>query len=834
MYKDKEILVVEDEVLNTEFIISGLKKYGYTRFTSVTSARAALEKLQTEHYDVALLDITLERIYSGIYLAREIDRLYKIPIVFISGRADAEMVERIEKTNLFGVLFKPFKIQALQLMVKAALTNSTLIKRKQETADQIQEQVRRLNVFFDISKMATEEKTVQGVLKKALEIIPRSFKNSEKITLRITYQKQVYQSINFKKTRWVLSSSFSHDKDSLVEMYLDIPDYTGVFPFDIEDIETFNSVIKELSAILEKSEADQQLTKELQSQKFINAILQDILGTSKNSIPDFVRKFIQRMTSVFRLSTVHILTFYIGEGKIRRYSFKSAGSNPCVFSPAIVKKLYECLRMSDPSIVQFSSSMKTSPCSHYAELLAECDDLRSFFILPIRARASLLAAILVDSGSIPPGSFPISDTETLIKFFVLGIHRILREKKLNMYHEAIEQNPASVVITDTEGNITFVNPAFLYITGYRNEEVIGQNPRVLKSGEQPKEFYKELWNTILNGKVWRGQFHNKKKDGTLYWESASISPISEADGTITGFIAVKEDITSQVEAEEELKRINTQLKETQSSLVMEEKLASIGRLAAGVAHEINNPIGFVSSNFRTIKRYYEKYSIFINELKNLESPTMEQINSLMEKNKLDTIQEDMNDLLSESEEGFERVINIVNSLRNFSRVDQVDDKVKYQINDGIATTLTVAKNQIKYKADVETQFGDVPSIYCNSSQINQVILNIIINSVQAIESENKGERGTITIRTFSEGGFVCCKIEDNGPGIPDTVLPDIFEPFFTTKPVGEGTGLGLNISYDIIVNKHGGELTAGNNPSGGAYFLIKLPIGKEEKVNGTN
>lgn len=829
MHKDAEILVVEDEVLNAQFIIAGLKKYGYTRFTSVTSAQAAFEKLETEHYDIALLDITLERIYSGIFLAREINRLYRIPVVFISGRADAKMVELIEKTPMFGVLFKPFKIQALQLIVKAALTNAALLKKEQETTDQIQEQIQRLNVFFDLSKMATEEKTVRGVAEKALELIPRSFKNAEHISLRIRYNNQIYQSADFKETKWVLSSSLPEDPGSMVEMYLDIPDYTEGFPFSLQDVETFNSVIKELSVILTKVQTDQHLAEDLRSQEFTNVVLQDVLDTSKNSIPGFIQSFMQRMASVLGLSTVHILTFYISEGKIRRYSLKPAVSDPCIFSPGIIKKFYECLRKSDPSIIKLSPSIQPFPCEHYQELLAECAGLKDLVILPVRARSSLLAAILIDNKAVPDNTVQISDSETLSKIFGLGVHRILREKKLRMYRKAIDQNPASVVITDTEGTITFVNPAFLNITGYRNEEVIGQNPRVLKSGEQPKKFYENLWETILAGKVWRGQFHNRKKDGTLFWESASISPITEAQGTITGFIAVKEDITSRVEAEEELKRINNQLKETQSSLVMEEKLASIGRLAAGVAHEINNPVGFVSSNFRTIKRYYDKYSTFINELKERDSLTKEQIDSLIKKNKLDIIHEDMRDLLSESEDGFERVINIVNNLRNFSRVDQVNDRVKYQINDGITTTLTVAKNQIKYKADIETQFGDVPYIYCNSSQINQVLLNIIVNSVQAIASENKEERGKICIETFSEGEFVCCKIKDNGPGIPESVLPDIFEPFFTTKPVGEGTGLGLNISYDIIVNKHGGELTAGNNPSGGAYFLVKLPINKGKK-----
>ncbi len=159
------------------------------------------------------------------------------------------------------------------------------------------------------------------------------------------------------------------------------------------------------------------------------------------------------------------------------------------------------------------------------------------------------------------------------------------------------------------------------------------------------------------------------------------------------------------------------------------------------------------------------------------------------------------------------------------------------MTEAVSTTLVVAGNQIKHSADVKTHLGKVPYIYCNSSQINQVLLNIVINAVQALgSSENVSghKKGEIDIFTYTEPGYVCCKIADNGPGIPEDVLPNIFEPFFTTKPVGEGTGLGLNISYDIIVNKHSGELLAGNNEKGGAYFIIKLPLeGEEENESST-
>ncbi len=192
--------------------------------------------------------------------------------------------------------------------------------------------------------------------------------------------------------------------------------------------------------------------------------------------------------------------------------------------------------------------------------------------------------------------------------------------------------------------------------------------------------------------------------------------------------------------------------------------------------------------------------------------------------KIDFIMKDMDELLQESYDGFERVINIVNSLRSFSRIDQLKSFVPYDLNDAIKTTLTIARNEIKYSADVECNYGAIPGTMCNSSEINQVILNLLINASQAIKDSGLQGRGKISIKTYQKENNICCEIRDTGPGIPDEVIGNIFDPFFTTKPVGEGTGLGLNISYDIIVKKHNGVLIASNYKNGGAVFTFKLPI----------
>lgn len=273
----------------------------------------------------------------------------------------------------------------------------------------------------------------------------------------------------------------------------------------------------------------------------------------------------------------------------------------------------------------------------------------------------------------------------------------------------------------------------------------------------------------------------------------------------------------------------------QLQVVQSEKLASIGQLAAGVAHEMNTPIGFVACNFETLQGYMTKVlallDIYDQLAQKVESSskeqrlqTLERIKQLKQQMRFDFILKDLEGLFDDSKEGLERVTKIIQNLRDFSRVDQAGDLARYSINEGITATLTVARNAIKYKAEVETELGDVPEILCNSGQINQVFLNILVNAAQAIGSQEREGTGHIAIRTFEADGYVVCEIEDDGPGIPADTLRKVFNPFFTTKPIGKGTGLGLSVSHDIITNKHKGQLLVQSQEGQGTTFTIRLPL----------
>jgi signal transduction histidine kinase len=262
----------------------------------------------------------------------------------------------------------------------------------------------------------------------------------------------------------------------------------------------------------------------------------------------------------------------------------------------------------------------------------------------------------------------------------------------------------------------------------------------------------------------------------------------------------------------------------QEQLMQSEKLASIGQLAAGVAHEINNPIGYVFSNFETLGTYIARMLSMLEAYQQAEasiadSVVREQMRSLREEMDMEFLVEDIPLMMAESREGITRVRKIVQDLKDFSRVDANQEWQWADLHTGIDSTLNIVSNEVKYKADVVKQYGDIPEIECQPSHINQVIMNIVVNGAHAIQ----GERGVITIRTGREGEQVWIEIADTGAGIPKEIQSRIFDPFFTTKPIGSGTGLGLSLSYGII-QKHNGQIEVQSEPGQGTTFRITLPI----------
>ncbi|MDD5760364.1 MAG: response regulator [Desulfobulbaceae bacterium] len=297
------------------------------------------------------------------------------------------------------------------------------------------------------------------------------------------------------------------------------------------------------------------------------------------------------------------------------------------------------------------------------------------------------------------------------------------------------------------------------------------------------------------------------------------------------------DISGQKAAEEQLKKAlgesqrlaaelehaYSDLKTSQAKILQQEKMATIGQLAAGVAHEINNPMGFITSNLNTLVKYLDKLTGFINRqqevvhLLGADSELAKTLHEERKKLKIDIILEDLPYLIDESLDGASRVRTIVQNLKNFSRVNETAMTMA-DLNECIETTLTIVWNELKYKATVEKEYGNLPLTYCNPHQLNQVFMNLLVNAAQAIE-----KKGKIKITTAVEGNWIKTTITDDGTGMTQETSRHIFDPFFTTKEIGKGTGLGLSIVYDIV-KAHNGDISVASKMGEGTTFTVTIPI----------
>ena len=369
---------------------------------------------------------------------------------------------------------------------------------------------------------------------------------------------------------------------------------------------------------------------------------------------------------------------------------------------------------------------------------------------------------------------------------IVGVSRDISERKraeanLQRLATAIEQARETVVITDTEGTIQYANPAFEQITGYTRAEAIGQNPRVLKSGKHDAAFYQQMWNTLRRGEVWHGRFINKKKDGTLYEEDSTISPVRDASGRIVNYIALKLDVTRELAME-------AQLRESQ-------KMEAIGTLAGGVAHEINNPINGIMN-----------YAQLIADELPADSP----------------LQQFSANIIKETN----RVSQVVRNLLSFARQNP-QQRSPANLNDVIKSVLTLVQSVIRHDQitlEVEVPEG-LPQMECRSQQIEQVLLNLLTNARDALNEKypayHEDKIIRVTARLFEQDGarWIRTTVEDHANGIPPGVRDRVLDPFFTDK----GTGLGLSISHGIVKD-HQGELHFETETGRGTRFHMDLPV----------
>lgn len=430
-----------------------------------------------------------------------------------------------------------------------------------------------------------------------------------------------------------------------------------------------------------------------------------------------------------------------------------------------------------------------------------------------------------------------------------------------------------VFSVDRQMHILSWNRFMQYHSGFSGEDVIGKDMFALFPELPEKWLRKKIDSVFVLGvsaytswehRPYLFRFrHTRPITDTIEWmqQNCSFIPIEDGNGVVVAVGITLLDATDVCLAYGELKKrektltdalqeltvrnaqlsaLNEELAQAHQQLLQSEKLAAIGQLAAGIAHEINNPVGFVLSNLNTLSGYLATLTHYVEDVgaavaRSGDAGLKSAVAALEKQADLGYVRDDAPALVAESKDGLARVRDIVVDLRDFSRVDSAHQWEWVDIHRCIESTLNIVHNEVKYLAELVREYGELPQVHCIPSQINQVVLNLVVNAAQSYAglhgdgAHREGRRGTITIRTGYEANegrgvpFVWFEIEDAGCGIAPENLKRIFDPFFTTKPVGTGTGLGLSVSYGIV-NAHHGRITVTSERGVGTTFRVALPV----------
>lgn len=455
--------------------------------------------------------------------------------------------------------------------------------------------------------------------------------------------------------------------------------------------------------------------------------------------------------------------------------------------------------------------------------------IQRFLSVPIFDGSKINALVVVANKGNDYDQEDVNQLSLLLSSMWIHVNRKSGERLILEDRERLKVSLASIgegiIVIDMDYHILSINPASLEIMGRHDPPAPDVDIRTIlplkdqNQFESVESFYGRL---LTNEKVRMTNLLLQAADGTRKLISATASPVLGLESALIGHVILLSDIT--------------EMKRHEAHMILAQKLESIGQLAAGIAHEINTPMQYIGDNFVFLRDSFQDlcgminaYRHFLDQIQadSAYPEAVQHIRTLEQKADLDFVLKESQEALLQSLEGIEIVNQLVRAMREFSHTGS-EDKGWHDLNQAIDSTIKISHNQWKYWATMETAFEPLlPMIHCIISQINQVILNMIVNAAQAIEEKIKSgqySKGNICIRTLLEDQWAVITIEDNGGGIPPLVEERIFDPFFTTKEVGKGTGQGLAIAHDIIVNKHGGRIEVKSDPGRGTRFMISLPI----------
>ncbi len=824
-----KILYVDDNEVNQIYVKKVLSRIN-VEVQSVYSGEACLEYLET-HNDIilVLLDIQMPGI-DGFETAKLIKKTKKddyLPIIFISGIYNTEeFINMGFDIGAIDFIVKPISRSILKYKILAYVTihlQNNLLKTQAQELEQSKAYLEKVlelipyKIFkIDHNRLITNLKTgglidsqYHEILRRINLEIENCFMNSKQIQLE---------------------TSISYDEKTY---YFDVNILKLVIPNEL------NSVIVTLNDVTDRKERElniQQLNRKNQILSEINFAL--LVAQDK---AELFFAFSETLRNIAGYNTIWIGNFdhYNEENDFKINTLSISGD----ISKTEVERLLDSNFQGE--FIEHLNELAETKHLQLIENLSECEidaelfiakNINTVIVIPIETEFGELFKLLLFTEL---KSFHSNEIDLLVdvgKLLSFGLNALWNKSESIKAAQRItfEKEELSITVKNIReglmtvrngGKITVANLAAEEILGYNSNELLGKNvfeiTKVLESDGSESLFnpFDLIQNSESNTNV-INQLTILTKDNQRKIISLNLSMISNENRSMNDLVVVFNDITEKIRIE--------------NQIALSQKMESVGQLAAGIAHEINSPMQFVGDNtyflndaFENIMKYISSLNSIINDRINVDNELNSEIDKIKEELDIEYLLSEIPISIDRTQTGIERVSKIVLAMKNFAHPSG-KQKMFSNINHGIDVTITISKNEWKYVADLETDFDEnLPNVLCIIDEINQVILNMIINSAHSIEDKlgkNPSSKGKIYISTMRIDNKIQIVIKDSGKGISKENLARIFDPFFTTKPVGKGTGQGLAIAHDIIVNKHNGSIEVEAELGIGAKFTITLPI----------
>ncbi len=783
--KDKvSVLIVEDEALIAADVSMRLRSEGYRILGPVASGAEAIHLVSTEKPDVILMDIRIKGDMDGIATAEQILKEHDIPVVFATSYTDQSTLDRANAVNPEAILFKPHDEKEMRTAIYLALQRHRMHRMIRES------ELRYRELF---------ESNIAGVYRTTLK---GNMVDCNLAMARI---------LGFEKTEDVMNHAMSEfyanpiDRDSLIrELRANGKIVEQEVLLRRRDGET---IWVSLNLIVRQNDTMVGTALDISGRKALEGRLADQLLFHQKLLDTIPVAVFSRDTE--GLYTGCNSTF---EKFFNRPREEVVGRSIAQVSADKYARVFE---QSDARVVETATAEVFEALTLDGKGVERPVEIHKAALRDTNGRVQGIVGVIVDLTGRKQAETALRASEEKFRLISDNVHDV-------------------IILCTPVGDLVYVSPSVRQF-GYNPADILGQpigdfiHPEDASSFDQGFQRAARTQESLV--------IQARARDLTRGWRTieSSMSQLVSDKGLL--ILGVFRDISDRLLQAEEMRNRNTELEravallqQTQDSLVQSEKLASIGQLTAGIAHEINNPLAFVASNLNRFEEYFDDMQNLLGAWDVLGSSISPggTVNGMLtrireEEKRIDLgfIKEDFRRLLDHTRDGAERIKIIVQQLRGFTHMAG-KTVVEVDLNNALEETITLTWNELKYKADVVREFGVIPLVSCNAGEIKQVLVNLIVNAGHAL-----GEKGTITLRTRAEENHNIVEVEDSGHGIPQDIINNVFDPFFTTKPVGEGTGLGLWIS-STIMRKHNGSLSVRSEVGKGSVFTLSLPLQQQD------